>query len=275
MKKKILSFMLAFAFVFSVLPAGSTAVEEKSAVNGKDKKEVMEVVKSFISKAFSLQVEDLEGLDLISKDAKDFEEYVKLRYQLNHGIGSKNTPLEAKRKEFDFKILEFKSRRKDVADVKVDVVETTKYKGYDQDFDFHEIYTLRLVREDGAWKVLKAQDGSYYIERAVKPEPERDKKGYEDMQSKIDAHFARKDLKKGEMEEYLDNLEFNYNEYMKKRVEELKEMKREENKQKPENAVKTDKKEVIEDEDVIEPPKILCVSFNFDVMRGYLAKFKG
>lgn len=45
MKKKILSFMLAFAFVFSVLPAGSTAVEEKSAVNGKDKKEAMEVVK--------------------------------------------------------------------------------------------------------------------------------------------------------------------------------------------------------------------------------------
>ena len=53
MKKKILSFMLAFAFVFSVLPAGSMAVEEKSVVNGKDKKEVMEVVKSFISKAFS------------------------------------------------------------------------------------------------------------------------------------------------------------------------------------------------------------------------------
>ena len=67
---------------------------------------------------------------------------------------------------------------------------------------------------------------------------------------------------------YLDRLEFNYNEYMKKRVEELKEIQKEENKQKP------DKKEVIEDEDVIEPPKILCVSFNFDIMRGYLAKFK-
>ena len=85
MKKKILSFMLAFAFVLFVLPAGSTAVEEKSAVNGKDKKEAMEVVKNFISKAFSLQVENLEGLDLISKNAKDFEEYVKLRYKLNFG----------------------------------------------------------------------------------------------------------------------------------------------------------------------------------------------
>ena len=250
---------------------------EVKDISKEDKQEVVQVASDFISKAFSIQVENLEGLDLISKNAKDFEEYVKLRYKLNFGSQYKHESvnLEVEKNEFDFKILEFKSRGKDVVDIKLDVVETTKYKGQEESSIYHEIYTLRLVREDSAWKVLKAQDGSYYIERAVKPEPERDKKGYEDMQSKIDAHFARKDLKKGEMEEYLDNLEFNYNEYMKKRVEELKEMKREENKQKPENAVKTDKKEVIEDEDVIEPPKILCVSFNFDVMRGYLAKFKG
>ena len=67
MKKKILSFMLAFAFVLFVLPAGSTAVEEKSAVNGKDKKEAMEVVKNFISKAFSLQVENFRDILSISR----------------------------------------------------------------------------------------------------------------------------------------------------------------------------------------------------------------
>ena len=75
MKKKILSFILAFAFVFSVLPAGSMAVEEKSVINGNDKKEVIEVVKSFITNTFSINVENLQGLDLISKNAKDFEEY--------------------------------------------------------------------------------------------------------------------------------------------------------------------------------------------------------
>ena len=250
---------------------------EVKDISKEDKQEVVQVASDFISKAFSIQVENLEGLDLISKNAKDFEEYVKLRYKLNFGSQYKHESvnLEVEKNEFDFKILEFKSRGKDVVDIKLDVVETTKYKGQEEPSIYHEIYTLRLVREDGAWKVLKAQDKSYYIERVVKPEPERDKKGYEDMQSKIDAHFARKDYKKDEMEEYLDRLEFNYNEYMKKRVEELKEIQKEENKQKPENAVKTDKKEVIEDEDVIEPPKILCVSFNFDIMRGYLAKFKG
>ena len=101
MKKKILSFILAFAFVFSVLPAVSMAVEEKSVINGNDKKEVIEVVKSFITNTFSINVENLQGLDLISKNAKDFEEYVKLRYQLNFGSKYKKTDvnLEVERKE--------------------------------------------------------------------------------------------------------------------------------------------------------------------------------
>ena len=218
MKKKILSFMLAFAFVFSVLPAGSMAVEEKSVVNGKDKKEAMEVVKSFISKAFSLQVENLEGLDLISKNAKDFEEYVKLRYQLNHGNSSKVSNSNLK-KELFFNAVDFRPRDNAVLDVMVQVIEISKYEDFDKDFRFCETYKLRLVKEDGNWKILKAQDNSYNIENMIKPEKEVDKKGHDDMQSKIDVHFLRTDNKRDELQEYLDRLEFNYNEYMKKAVD--------------------------------------------------------
>ena len=145
MKKKILSFMLAFAFVFSVLPTENMAVKEKSVVNGKDKKEAMEVVKSFISKAFSLQVENLEGLDLISKNAKDFKEYVKLRYQLNHENSSKVSNLNLK-KELFFNAVDFKPRDKAVLDVIVQVIEISKYEDFDKDFRFCETYKLRLER---------------------------------------------------------------------------------------------------------------------------------
>ena len=135
---------------------------EVKDISKEDKQEVVQVASDFISKAFSIQVENLEGFDLISKNAKDFEEYVKLRYKLNFGSQYKHESvnLEVEKNEFDFKILEFKSRGKDVVDIKLDVVETTKYKGQEEPSIYHEIYTLRLVREDGAWKVLKAQDKS-------------------------------------------------------------------------------------------------------------------
>ena len=267
MKKKILSFMLAFAFVFSVLPAGSTAVEEKSAVNGKDKKEAMEVVKNFISKAFSLQVENLEGLDLISKNAKDFEEYVKLRYELNFGSKYKDESvnLEVEKNEFDFKILEFESRNDDVVDVKIKVIETTRYRGDNHDSEYHEKYRLRLIKENGTWKVLKAQDKSYYIERMVKPEKEVDKKGHDDMQAKIDNHFIKKNNKKSETEEYLDRLEFNYNKYMKIRVEEEKILDKE--------AKSNNKNSLKSTANVINQLETRAIYFNRANMRAYMNRW--
>ena len=210
--------------------------------------------------------------------SKDFEEYVKLRYELNFGskYKDKSVNLEVEKNEFDFKILEFESRNDDTVDVKIRVVETTKYKGFDNNSKYNEVYRLRLVKEDGAWKVLKAQDGSCYIERFVKPEPERDKKGYEDMQSKIEAHFTRQNFIKSDTEEFLDRLEFNYNEYMKRRVEEEKLIKKEEEmKEQAEVTIKADKEEITDYEEIIEAPEFFYVSFKFDVMREYLIKFKG
>ena len=171
--------------------------------------------------------------------------------------------MEVEKNEFDFKILEFESRNDDTVDVKIRVVETTKYKGFDNNSKYNEVYRLRLVKEDGAWKVLKVQDGSCYIERFVKPEPERDKKGYEDMQSKIEAHFTRQNFIKSDTEEFLDRLEFNYNEYMKRRVEEEKLIKKEEEmKEQAEVTIKADKEEITDYEEIIEAPEFFYVLMN-------------
>ena len=271
MKKKILSFILAFAFVFSVLPAGSMAVEEKSVINGNDKKEVIEVVKSFITNTFSINVENLQGLDLISKNAKDFEEYVKLRYQLNFGSKYKKTDvnLEVERKEMSFNVLEFKPKNKDIVDVKVGVIETTRYKGFDEDSKFSEQYILRLIKEDGTWKVLKAQDKSCYIERIAKPEEEIDKKGHDDFQAKFGGSFTQNNLKKhfnkNETESYLDSLKFNYNEYMRKRIEEEKILDKE--------AKSNNKNSVKLTMNVINRPETRAVDFNRANMRAYMNRW--
>ena len=48
MKKKILSFILAFAFVLSVLPAESTAIEVRFPMFSKDRRGIIQVTTDFI-----------------------------------------------------------------------------------------------------------------------------------------------------------------------------------------------------------------------------------
>ena len=133
------------------------------------------------------------------------------------------------------------------------------------DSEYHEKYRLRLIKEDGTWKVLKAQDKSYYIERMVKPEEEVDKKNHDDMQAKIDNHFIKKNNKKSETEEYLDCLEFNYNKYMKRRVEEEKILDKE---------TKSNNKNFLKSTaNVINRPETRAVNFNRANMKAYMNRW--